>query len=111
MDFITIGDGRSNEELLAAANYGSSSSQVIPDNFPARPVTGRMGREVMLITFAHPVSQEEGTFEAAKQSLGGPFYEGPSISGSITPKRSWKGRRDAICLWYNTAHRELDPGL
>ena len=118
---ITIGDGRSTEELVAAANYGYCHSQVISDNFPARPFNGKMMREIVLLTFDHPVLSEEATAEAAKQGLERPFYEDALYFGIDFPEVQLEGpvaflhdpwlgnhgRRDAICLWSNAGRREL----
>ena len=118
---ITIGDGRSTEELVAAANYGYCHSQVISDNFPARPFNGEMMREIVLLTFDHPVLSEEATAEAAKQGLERPFYEDALYFGIDFPEVQLEGpvaflhdpwlgnhgRRDAICLWSNAGRREL----
>ncbi len=72
---ITIGDGRTTEELVAAAKFGYCHSQVISDNFPARPFNGKINREIVLLSFDHPVSSEEATAEADKQGLERPYYE------------------------------------
>ena len=118
---ITLGDRRTTEELVAAANYGYCHSQVISDNFPARPFNGTMVREIVLLKFDHPVSSEEATAEAAKQSLERPFYEDAlyfgieylevQLEGPVAfPHDPWlgnHGRRDAICLWSNAGRREL----
>ena len=63
---ITLGDGRSTEELMAAAKYGYRHSQVISDNFPARPFKENTLREIVLLTFDRPMSSEDATAEAAK---------------------------------------------
>jgi len=70
---ITVGDGRTTEELVAETNYGYSHSQVFSDNFPTRPFTDEMSQEIVLLSFDHPVSSEEATAEAAKQCLDRPF--------------------------------------
>ena len=62
---ITLDDERTTEELVAAAKYGYCHSQVFSDNFPARPFNGGTPREIVLLTFDHPVSSEEATAEAA----------------------------------------------
>ena len=72
---ITLDDERTTEELVAAAKYGYCHSQVFSDNFPARPFNGGTPREIVLLTFDHPVSSEEATAEAAKQGLERPYYE------------------------------------
>ena len=121
---ITLGDGRSTEELVAAANYGYCHSQVISDNFPARPFGGKTGataRQIVLLSFDHPVSSEEATAEAAKQGLERPYYEDALYFGIEYPEVQLEGpvaflhdpwlgnhgRRDAICLWNNEGRREL----
>ena len=55
---ITLGDGRTTEELVAAARYGYCHSQVFSDNFPARPFNGETPREIVLLTFDSPVSSK-----------------------------------------------------
>ena len=121
---ITLGDGRTTEELVAAANYGYCHSQVISDNFPARPFGGKTGetaRQIVLFSFDHPVSSEEATAEAAKQGLERPYYEDALYVGIEYPEVQLEGpvaflhdpwlgnhgRRDAICLWNNAGRREL----
>ncbi len=86
-------DGRTSpEELVAAARYGYSHSQVFSDNFPTRPFNGDTPREIVLLTFDRPVSSEEATAEAAKQGLERPYYEDALYFGSSTRRSSWKGR-------------------
>ena len=63
---ITLGDGRSTEELMAAAKYGYCHSQVLSDNFPARSFNGKTLGEIVLLTFDRPMSSEDATAEAAK---------------------------------------------
>ncbi len=118
---IATGDGRTTEDLVAAANYGYCHSQVTSDNFPARPFQGETVREIVLLRFNHPVSSEEATAEAAKQGLERPFYEDALYFGIEHPEVQsegpvaflhdpWlgnHGRRDAICLWNNAGRREL----
>ena len=118
---ITLGDGRTTEELVAAANYGYCHSQVFSDNFPNRPFNGKTPRQIVLISFDHPVSSEEATAEAAKQGLERPFYEDALYFGIDYPDVQLEtpvaflhdpwlgnhGRRDAICLWSNQGRREL----
>lgn len=118
---FTIGDGRTTEELVAAAKYGYCHSQVISDNFPARPFRGKPVREIVLLSFDHAVSSKEATAEAAKQGLERPFYEDALYFGIDYPDVQLEGpvaflhdpwlgnhgRRDAICLWNNAGRREL----
>ena len=121
---ITLGDGRTTEELVAAANYGYCHSQVISDNFPAWPFGGKTGetaRQIVLLSFDHPVSSQEATAEAAKQGLERPYYEDALYFGIEYPEVQLEGpvaflhdpwlgnhgRRDAICLWNNEGRREL----
>ncbi|NQW24485.1 MAG: hypothetical protein HQ475_13705 [SAR202 cluster bacterium] len=118
---VTLGDGRTTEELVAAAKYGYCHSQVFSDNFPVRPFVEKPVREIVLISFDHPVSSEEATAEAAKQGLKRPYYEDALYFGILYPDVQldgpvgflhdpWlgnHGRRDAICLWNNAGRREL----
>ena len=100
---------------------GYCHSQVFSDNFPARPFNGGTPREIVLLTFDHPVSSEEATAEAAKQGLECPYYEDALYFGIKYPEVQLEGpvaflhdpwlgnhgRRDAICLWNNEGRREL----
>lgn len=118
---ITVGDGRTTEELVAAANYGYSHSQVFSDNFPTRPFKGEMARQIVLLSFEDPISSNDATAEAAKQGLERPFYEDALYFGIKYPEVQldgpvaflhdpWlgnHGRRDTICLWNNAGRREL----
>jgi len=118
---ITLGDGRTTEELMAGANYGYCHSQVLSDNFPARPFNGKTPRQIVLLTFVRPISSEEATAEAAKQGLERPYYEDGLYSGVEYPEVQLQapvaflhdpwlgnhGRRDAIRLWNNKGRREL----
>ncbi len=106
---------------MAAAKYGYCHSQVISDNFPARPFRGKTVREIVLLSFDHAVSSKEATAEAAKQGLERPFYEDALYFGIDYPDVQLEGpvaflhdpwlgnhgRRDAICLWNNAGRREL----
>ena len=58
---ITLGDERSTEELMVAAKYGYCHSQVLSDNFPARPFNGETPREIVLLTSDRPMSSEDAT--------------------------------------------------
>ena len=112
---ITLGDGRSTEELMAAAKYGYCHSQVLSDNFPARPFNGKKVREIVVLTFDRPMSSEDATAEAAKQGSERPYYENALYFGIKYPEAQLgtpvaffhdpglgnHGRRDAICLWRN----------
>ena len=66
---ITLGYGRTTEELVAAAKYGYCHCQVFSDNFPARPFNGKTPREIVLLAFDRPMSSEDATAEAAKRGL------------------------------------------
>ncbi len=52
---IILSDGRTTEELVAAASYGYCHSQVFSDDFPARLFNGETPREIVLLTFDRPV--------------------------------------------------------
>ncbi|MDA0262530.1 MAG: hypothetical protein O3A93_12940 [Chloroflexi bacterium] len=123
---VTLGDGRSTEELVAAARYGYCHSQVISENFPNRPferlhAKGGMKREIVLLSFDRPISSEDATAAAAQQGLERPYYEDALYFGIEYPEVQLEGpvaflhdpwlgnhgRRDAICLWNNAGRREL----
>ena len=46
---------------MAAAKYGYCHSQVLSDNFPARPFNRETPREIVLLTFDRPMSSEDAT--------------------------------------------------
>ncbi|PKB67509.1 MAG: hypothetical protein BZY81_04410 [SAR202 cluster bacterium Io17-Chloro-G4] len=118
---ITIGDGRTTEELVLAANYGYAHTQVITENFPARRFGGSLVREIVLLAFDHDISSGDATTEAAGLGLDCPYYEDAlyfaikfpevQLEGPVAflhdPWFGWYGRRDVICLWNNAGRREL----
>ena len=54
---------------MTAANHGYYHSQVFSDNFASRPFNGKTPRQIVLLSFDHPVSSGEATAEATKQGL------------------------------------------
>ena len=118
---VTLGDGRTTEDLVAAADYGYCHSQVISLNFPVRSFVEKPVRKIVLLNFDHPVSAEEATTEAAKLGLDRPYYEDAlyfsieypdvQLDGPVGFLHDlWlgnHGRRDASCLWANACRREL----
>ena len=83
--WITIGDGRSTEALVAAGDYGYAHSCVTSDNFPVRrPDTVSM-REVVLLEFAQGVTSEEAVAEATRLGLERPIYEDALAFGAAYP--------------------------
>jgi hypothetical protein len=118
---ITIGDGRSTEELVAAGRYGYSHSCVTSDNFPVRKVEAGQAREIVLLAFDHDVTSAEATTAAARLGLERPTYEDALYFGIAYPDVQCErpviflhdpwfgffGRRDVLCLWSNAGRREL----
>ena len=118
---ITLGDGRTTENLVEAANYGYCHSQVNSDNFPVRPFIGEKVRRMILLSFDRPISSHEATAEAVGQGLERPYYEDALYFGIKYPEVQLEGpvaflhdpwlgnhgRRDTICLWSNLGRREL----
>ena len=118
---ITVGDGRTTEELVEAGNYGYAHSQVVSENFPARHFGGIRVREIVLLSFDHDVSSDEATNEAAGLGLERPEYEDAlyygikfpnvQLEGPVAflhdPWFGFYGRRDVLCLWNNAGRREL----
>src|SRR5262245_63995192 len=56
---ITIGDGRSTEELVAAGDYGYAHSCVTSEYFPARPGPGVRTRDIILLEFDADVTADD----------------------------------------------------
>src|SRR5438105_1433645 len=118
---ITIGDGRSTEELGEAGDYAYAHSCVSSDNFPARHVDGRRAREIVLLEFDHAPTSDEANAEAARLGLERPMYEDTLYFGIEYPDvqrerrvvvlhDSWFGffgRREVLDLWTNAGRREL----
>ena len=118
---ITTGEGRSTEELVKAGNYGYAHSCVTSENFPARPLAGRLGREIALLEFDRDVTSDEAITEAAHRGMERPSYEDALYFGVEHPDVQrdrpvvflhdpWVGffgRRDVLCLWSNAGRREL----
>jgi hypothetical protein len=118
---ITIGDGRSTEELVEAGAYAYAHSCVTSENFPARPSGERREREIVLLEFEHEVTTEEVFADARRLGLVRPVYEDALYFGAQHPavqrERSvvflhdpwfgFFGRRDVLCLWTNVGRREL----
>jgi hypothetical protein len=118
---VTIGDGRSTEELVASGNYGYAHSCVTSDNFPARPFGGPRVREIELVAFDHEVTSEDAIAEAARRGLERPLYEDALAFGAEHPDVQrdgavvflhdpwfgFFGRWDVISLWCNAGRREI----
>ncbi len=80
-----------------------------------------MAREIVLLSFDHPISSNNATAEAAKQGIERPYYEDELYFGIKYPEIQLDGpvaflhdpclgnhgRRDTICLWNNAGRREL----
>lgn len=118
---ITIGDGRSTEQLVEAGQYGYAHSCVTSENFRVRQVGGTHVREVMLVEFDREVTSDEALADAARLRLERPTYEDalyfgieyPDVQrdGPVVflhdPWFGYFGRRDVVCLWSNAGRREL----
>ncbi len=100
---ITLGDGRTTEELVAAAKYGYCHSQVFSDNFPARPFNGETPGEIVLLTFDRPSLPKMPPPERPNMAWNAPTTRMRSTSGSNTWKHSWKRRlRSSMTLGWAT---------
>ncbi len=118
---ITVGDGRSTEELVEAGGYAYAHSCVTSDNFPVRPFGRRRSREIVLLEFERDVTSAEALIEAARLDLERPLYEDALYFGIEHPEVQrarpvvflhdpwfgFFGRRDVLCLWTNAGRREL----
>ena len=118
---ITIGDGRSTDELVEAGGYGYAHSCVTSENFPARQFGGRGLREIVFLEFGHEVTAHDALEEATRRGLERPCYEDALYFGIAYPDVQrerpvvflhdpwfgYFGRRDVLCLWTNAGRREL----
>jgi hypothetical protein len=118
---ITVGDGRSTEDLVEAGDYAYAHSCVTSDNFPVSRVDERRVREIVVLEFAHAVTSDEALTEAGRLGLERPTYadalhfgiEHPDVQRARPviflhdPWVGFFGRRDVLCLWENAGRREL----
>ena len=118
---ITIGDGRTTEDLVRDGKYDYANTYVTSVNFSLRPQF--MGpREVVLLEFDHDVSSEEAIAEAAKQDLEQPVYEDALRFGVEYPEvqrerpvvflhepvRDPSGDLSVLYLWGSAGDRRLN---
>jgi len=89
---VTVGDGRTTEELVAAGNYGYAHSCVDSLNFPARNFGGEKQREIVILRFDREVTTEEATSEAARLGLVRPEYEDALYFGIEFPDVQREGQ-------------------
>jgi hypothetical protein len=118
---ITVGDGRSTEDLLRAGGYGYAHSCVTSENFPVRALGGPRVRHIVLLEFERAVTADEAVAEAVRRGLERPIYEDALHFGAEHPHVQhagpvvflhdpwfgFFGRRDVLCLWSNAGRREL----
>jgi hypothetical protein len=118
---MTIGDGRSTEQLVETGAYAYAHSCVSSENFPARRFGGAREREIVLLVFDREVGADDALGEAARLGLERPEYEDALYFGADHPdvQRAhpvlflhdpwfgFFGRRDVLCLWENAGRREL----
>ena len=76
MHRITIGDGRSTEELVEAGRYGYAHSAVISENFPTGAGPTRT-RDIVLLGFAREVTATEALANAGRRELGLEGFDDP----------------------------------
>jgi hypothetical protein len=121
MYLVTVGDGRSTEELVAAGGYGYAHSCLTSENFPVGRFTGRRVREITLLELEGAATAALVMARAAERGLEPPTYEDAlhfgiehprvQIEGPVIflhdPWLGFFGRRDVICLWSNAGRREL----
>jgi len=117
---ITVDDGRTTEQLVAAGDYGYAHSCVTSENFPVRHL-GAGEREIVLLELHRDVSAPDAIAEAARQQLERPVHEDALYFGAQYPDvqragpvvflhEPWLGyfgRLDVICLWTNAGRREI----
>jgi hypothetical protein len=118
---IHVGDGRSTEQLVAAAHYGYAHSCVTSEIFPVRALGPKRSREIVLLEYDRDLGSDEVIAEAARRGLERPVYEDALYFGAEYPSvpdaapvvflhEPWLGffgRLDVLCLWTNAGRREL----
>ncbi len=119
--WITVGDGRSTEALVAAGDYGYAHSCLNSESFPARHFGGRRIREIVLLELDRSLPSDGIIADAARLGLERPTYEDALYFGIGHPEAQRErpivflhdpwfgffGRRDVLCLWTNAGRREL----
>jgi len=117
---ITVGDGRSTEQVVATGDYGYAHSCVISENFPLKSL-GVKTRDLVLLEFVDDVMSNDAIAEAARLDLTRPTYEDALYFGAQhrdvqrqrpvvflhEPWLGYFGRLDVLCLWTNAGRREL----
>lgn len=118
---VTIGGGRSTEELVAAGRYGYAHSAIVSENFPVRLAVAPAVRDIALVHFGRVMTTAEALDAVAPCGLGPPTYEDALYFGIQHPDvqdrgpvvflhEPWVGyfgRRDVLSLWSNAGRREL----
>ena len=118
---ITLGAGRTTEELVAAARYGYCHSQVFSDNCSSQTLQRRNTSGDSAAHFRPSRIVGRGHRGGSQAGLGTSLlrrrlvlrFEYPEVQleGSVAflhdPWLGNHGRRDALCLWNNKGRREL----
>ena len=82
---ITVGDGRTTEELVLAGDYRSSSHIINSENFPTRNLKNGT-REIILLEFDHEPTLEQVLAKATEEgNLERPNYEDALYFGEQYP--------------------------
>ena len=117
---IPATDGRSTEELVAAAGYGYAHSCVTSEVFPVRAGAGTP-RDIVLLAFDADVTASDTITAAAELGCERPVYEDALVLGATWPDAQreapivflhepwlgYFGRLDVLCLWENAGRREI----
>jgi hypothetical protein len=118
---VTVGGGRTTEELVAAGGYGYAQAAITSENFPADRAAPARSRAIVLLDFDRTVTVEDVVAAAARLGLQPPTYEDALAFGIDHPAVQaeapivflhdpWVGafgRRDVLVLWHNAGRREL----
>src|SRR5688572_25007342 len=83
---VTVGGGRTTEELVAAGEYGYAQAAVTSDNFPADRAAPVRVRRIVLLQFDRAVSFEDVVAAAAPRGLARPTYEDALAFGIAHPE-------------------------
>lgn len=118
---VTVGDGRSTEELVAAGDYGYAHSCLSSEHFPVGRFPAARARDIVLVGLDHEATAAEAIVRGEADGLERPTYEDALHFGCEHPlvqaehpviflHDPWFGffgRRDVICLWSNAGRREI----
>src|SRR5262249_61670368 len=82
---VTVGDGRSTEQLVAAGHYGYAHSCVSSEHFPVGRFPGKRTRDVVLVELDRVATAAEALTHAEADGPDRPTYEDERPFGLAYP--------------------------